>query len=84
MNQMINKNIKKKENIFFFYIDSSKEFESNNLLKIKNFFPDFNLLLPVNFFSVFNLTKIDFSFLEKSEKMLFFFIFLILFFLKRI
>ena len=57
---------------FFFFIDSLNSFESK-FIKTKLFFPYFHLLSPINFFSVFKNNKIDFDFLEKNEKMLFFF-----------
>jgi len=65
---------KEYKNIFFFFIDCIKENEFD-YLKINNFFQNAEVLCHNKYFSMFSSNKIDFSFLEKNEKLLSFFIY---------
>lgn len=68
----MNNNSVNYKNSFFFFIDLLKEFEANSF-KVNSFFQQVDLLLPVKYFSVFPINKINFDFIEKSDKMFFFF-----------
>lgn len=67
-------NNKINNNIFFFFVDANKDYDIK-LFNINNFFWNIDLLLPVKYFLSFQKNKINFSFLEKNNKLLFFFVF---------
>jgi hypothetical protein len=68
----INNKYSSYKNIFFFFIDSQQD-THDNFLNTK-IFQKISDLAPVKYFSVFNINKIDFDFLEKNEKLIFFFL----------
>lgn len=79
MKSMIN--TKNYKNSFFFFVDYINETETT-MFKIDKFFIDSSFLSPNKYFSVFYNEKIDFTFLEKNEKLISFFLIFNKFFFK--
>jgi len=71
-----NSNISYKDNSLFFFVDSVVGEQEKVFLNVNKFFNGIDLLLSTKYFLPLSNSKIDFNFLERNNKLVFFFYFM--------
>lgn len=71
-----NNNINYMDNSLFFFVDSVVGEREKFFLNVSKFFNDIDLLSSTKYFLILSNSKIDFNFLEKNNRLVFFFFFI--------
>lgn len=71
-----NNNISYKNNSLFFFVDSVLGEQEKVFLNVNNFFNGIDLLSSTKYFLLLPKIKIDFNFLERNNRLVFFFYFI--------